>query len=65
MVLHTGIDAYTDRLKIFGQFDFILDDGPHTLLSMLRLIKLYDGILIIEVQVRSFETSSAGRSREV
>ena len=62
MVLPTGIDAYTeevtDKLKTFGQFDFILDDGPHTLLSMLRLIKLYDGILIIE-------TSSAGRSREV
>ena len=62
MVLHTGIDAYTeevtDKLKTFGQFDFILNDGPHTLLSMLRLIKLYDGILIIE-------TSTAGRSREV
>ena len=36
------------------KFDFMLDDGPHTLESMLQFIKLYsqvmkdDGILIIE-----------------
>jgi hypothetical protein len=36
------------------KFDFMLDDGPHTLDSMLKFIKLYsqimadDGILVIE-----------------
>jgi len=36
------------------KFDFMLDDGPHTLESMLQFIKLYsqvmkdDGLLIIE-----------------
>ena len=41
-------------------FDFMLDDGPHTLESMIQFIKLYsqimtpDGILIIE-DVQSIE----------
>uniref|UniRef100_A0A6C0KXX7 Methyltransferase n=1 Tax=viral metagenome TaxID=1070528 RepID=A0A6C0KXX7_9ZZZZ len=52
-------DAYNDSFfneyflnKI--KFDFVLDDGPHTLESMIQFIKLYssvltdDGILIIE-----------------
>ena len=54
----TRIDAYDPEWvkKTFGgmQFDFMLDDGPHTLDSMLAFIKLYlpllakDGILLIE-----------------
>ena len=42
------------------KFDFMLDDGPHTLESMKQFIKLYsqimtdDGILIIE-DIQSFE----------
>jgi hypothetical protein len=58
--LHTQNDAY--NIKFFmntfftkeERFDFILDDGPHTLESMESFIKLYtnilkkDGILIIE-----------------
>ncbi len=42
------------------KFDFMLDDGPHTLLSMIKFIELYskvmtdDGILIIE-DVQSFD----------
>jgi len=58
--LYTSIDAYnTDffNLNFLNKnikFDFILDDGPHTLDSMKQFIKLYsqllteDGILIIE-----------------
>ena len=58
-------DAYDDEFfnnnflnKI--QFDFVLDDGPHTLESMKKFINLYlnvltdDGILIIE-DVQSIE----------
>jgi hypothetical protein len=52
-------DAYDDYYfnKYFLNkinFDFVLDDGPHTLESMIKFIKLYlnlltdDGILIIE-----------------
>ena len=60
IILYTSIDAYnedffTERfLEKNIKFDFILDDGPHTLESMIQLIKLYskimteDGILIIE-----------------
>jgi cephalosporin hydroxylase len=58
--LHTSTDAYNE--DIFNtlflskeiKFDFILDDGPHSLESMQQLIRLYskvmadDGILIIE-----------------
>jgi hypothetical protein len=60
VVLHTSIDAYnsdffkTNFLDKNIKCDFMLDDGPHTLESMLQFIKLYsqimtdDGILIIE-----------------
>jgi len=54
-----SIDAYTPELinlfKTSGKkFDMIVDDGPHTLESMLFFIKLYstlltdDGILVVE-----------------
>jgi cephalosporin hydroxylase len=59
IILHTSTDAYnTDFFnrtflnKI--KFDFMLDDGPHSLESMKQFIRLYsqiltdDGILIIE-----------------
>ena len=60
IILHTYTDAY--NIEIFTsmflnkkiKFDFILDDGPHTLESMKLFIKYYsqimtpDGILIIE-----------------
>jgi hypothetical protein len=60
VVLYTETDAYNETF--FNQhilnknikFDFLLDDGPHTLDSMKIFIKLYsqimaeDGILIIE-----------------
>jgi len=58
--LYTSINAYDDDFftKHFLdkniKFDFMLDDGPHTLASMTQFIKLYsqvmthDGILIIE-----------------
>jgi len=60
ITLHTSSDAYNDDFFITHflnkniKFDFILDDGPHTLESMKQFIKLYsqiiteDGILIIE-----------------
>ena len=58
--LYTSVDAYNNDFfnttfldkKIY--FDFMLDDGPHTLESMKQFIRLYsqimthDGILIIE-----------------
>ena len=60
VVLYTETDAYNEDF-FNAQFlnknikcDFMLDDGPHTLESMKRFIKLYsqimtdDGILIIE-----------------
>lgn len=60
IILHTSMDAY-DTDFFMNQFlnknircDFMLDDGPHTLESMKKFIKLYsqimtdDGILIIE-----------------
>jgi SAM-dependent methyltransferase len=58
--LHTSTDAYNADFfnNTFANknmmFDLILDDGPHTLESMIRFIQLYsrvlkdDGILIIE-----------------
>jgi len=60
IILYTSTDAY-DR-DIFNnnflnkniKFDFMLDDGPHTLESMIQFINLYsqimtnEGILIIE-----------------
>jgi hypothetical protein len=60
VVIHAGTDAYDETVfnKLFLQknmkFDFMLDDGPHTLESMVQIIKLYsqsmvdDGILIVE-----------------
>lgn len=58
--LYTSIDAYDNEFFTSNflnkniKFDFMLDDGPHTLESMLQFIRLYsqvmkdDGILIIE-----------------
>lgn len=58
--LYTSIDAYDETffnntfLNKNIKFDFMLDDGPHSLESMKQFIKLYsqimtnDGILIIE-----------------
>lgn len=60
IVLHTSRNAYDDNFFITHflnknvKFDFMLDDGPHSLESMKKFIKLYsqimmdDGILIIE-----------------
>jgi len=60
IILHTSIDAYDDEYFNAAfidkniQFDIVLDDGPHTLESMIKFIKLYsqimkkDGILVIE-----------------
>jgi cephalosporin hydroxylase len=60
IILHTSIDAYDNDFFITHflnkniKFDFMLDDGPHSLESMKQFIKLYsqimtdDGILIIE-----------------
>jgi hypothetical protein len=60
ITLFTSTDAYdedffnTTFLNKNIKFDFMLDDGPHTLESMKQFIKLYsqilanDGILIIE-----------------
>lgn len=60
IILHTSSDAYntdffeTNFLNKNIKCDFMLDDGPHTLESMIQFIKLYsqimtdDGILIIE-----------------
>lgn len=66
IVLYTSTDAYntdffnTNFLDKNIKCDFMLDDGPHTLESMIQFIKLYsqimtdDGILIIE-DVQSWE----------
>jgi len=60
VTLHTSTDAYCNDFFINNllnkniKFDFMLDDGPHSLESMKQFIKLYsqimtdDGILIIE-----------------
>ena len=60
IILHTSTDAYNANFFITNflnkniKFDFMLDDGPHSLESMKTFIKLYsqimtdDGILIIE-----------------
>lgn len=60
IILYTSTDAYdetffkTEFLNKNKRFDIMIDDGPHTLESMLRFIRLYsqlmtdDGILIIE-----------------
>ena len=66
VILYTSIDAYNNDfftknfLNKKIKFDFMLDDGPHTLESMKQFIKLYsqimtvDGVLIIE-DVQSLE----------
>ncbi len=58
--LYTSVDAYDSEffknniLDKNVKFDFLLDDGPHTLDSIVKFVKLYsqvisdDGILIIE-----------------
>ena len=60
IIIHASTDAYNPYFFVDNflnkniKFDFMLDDGPHTLVSMLGFIKLYsnimtdDGILIIE-----------------
>jgi hypothetical protein len=60
IILYTSTDAYNEEFFINNflnkniKFDFMLDDGPHSLESMQIFIKLYsqlmadDGILIIE-----------------
>lgn len=60
IILHTSTDAYNDDfftthfLNKNIKCDFMLDDGPHSLESMIQFIQLYsqimteDGILIIE-----------------
>jgi hypothetical protein len=60
IILYTSTDAYdaelftTNFLNKNIKCDFMLDDGPHSLESMIQFIKLYsqlmtdDGILIIE-----------------
>jgi len=60
VVLYTSTDAYNNDFFITNfllkniKCDVMLDDGPHTLESMIQFIKLYsqimtdDGILIIE-----------------
>ena len=60
IILYTSTDAYDDNFFITYflntniKCDFMLDDGPHTLESMIKFIKLYsqimtdNGILIIE-----------------
>jgi cephalosporin hydroxylase len=59
IILYTSLNAY-DPIFVNNtfvnkiKFDFMLDDGPHTLESMINFIELYsplmadDGILIIE-----------------
>ena len=60
IVLYTGVDAYspefvqTNFVEKNVKMDFLLDDGPHSLTSMISFVKLYlplmadDGIFIIE-----------------
>ena len=60
IILYTSTDAYDTNFFVSNflnrnvRFDFMLDDGPHTLESMKQFIKLYsqvmkhDGILMIE-----------------
>jgi hypothetical protein len=64
--LYTSTDAYNEDFvkSVFvdtnKKFDLILDDGPHTLESMIKFVKLYstllsdNGILIIE-DIQSYD----------
>lgn len=66
VVLYTESDGYDETffnnniLEKNIKFDMLLDDGPHTLESMIQFIKLYsqviaeDGILVIE-DVQDYE----------
>jgi len=66
IILHTSNDAYNSEfftqtfLNSRVKFDMLLDDGPHTLESMIYFINLYsqvmaeDGILVVE-DVQSVE----------
>ena len=66
IILHTGTNGYDQKIfdeRFFSpgiRFDMMLDDGPHTLASMISFIKLYsqvmtdDGVLIIE-DVQSYD----------
>jgi hypothetical protein len=66
VILYTSSDGYNETffkehfLDKNIRCDFMLDDGPHTLTSMKKFIKLYsqimtsDGILIIE-DIQSWE----------
>lgn len=58
-------DAYDeDNSHLFGEYDIIIDDGPHTLDSQLNFIEIYlpklkkDGLFIIEdiQRVTDFDT---------
>jgi cephalosporin hydroxylase len=58
--LHTGNDAYNTNffkntfLSKSERYDIVIDDGPHTLETMIQFIKMYsrvmkdDGILVVE-----------------
>jgi hypothetical protein len=60
IVCHTSVDGYDEEfvnntfVNSNIKFDFMIDDGPHTLESMKKFIELYsdlledDGIMIIE-----------------
>lgn len=60
IIIHASTDAYNENVFIkkfgdkFGTFDIVIDDGPHTLDSMIKFLQLYPkllndkGILIIE-----------------
>jgi cephalosporin hydroxylase len=60
IILYPSTDAYNNDFFVNTflnkniKFDFLIDDGPHTLDSMIQFVKLYsqvmteDGILIIE-----------------
>jgi len=60
VLIYTEVDAYNEEFFVNTflnkniKFDVVLDDGPHSLDSMIQFIKLYsqvmadDGILIIE-----------------
>ena len=56
IILHIGVDSYTETVvnTLPMDFDIIIDDGPHTLESMISVVNLYipllavNGMLIIE-----------------
>lgn len=60
IILHTSVNAYNHEyyydcyVRTNKKFDIVIDDGPHTLKSMKKFIRLYgqvltdDGLLVIE-----------------